>query len=87
MSPRFPQEPLDDDARDGFRSGFDDEAATVQAIRRHLLTEEQWRGLYERGLSVEMVLNGGWTGDQEEFVFALLREWNRMLGFTGFIES
>ena len=58
----------------------------VAAIERHLQSEEQRKGMFDRRLSIEKILNGRYTGDQEPFVRQTLKEWNEKLGVKVFSE-
>jgi hypothetical protein len=59
---------------------FDSEADLVDAIRRHLLTNDQNEWLFHEGLSIEDCLNGRYGGDHEENVAKLYDEWNAVIG-------
>lgn len=63
--------------------GFDSEEYLVAAIKRHLLTEDQRRRLYDLRLSIEDLLNGRVEGDQGIYdeVFDV---WNAALGWKAF---
>lgn len=63
---------------------FHDEANYVRAIKKHLRTEKQREKLYELDLSIEEVLNGGYSARQDRAVSTILRAWNRKLGFKAF---
>ena len=68
-----------------FKDGeFYKEHFFVAAIKKHLLTEEQRKKLFDLNLSIEECLNGRYTGDQEEAVYSLYKEWNEKLGFKYF---
>ena len=74
-----------DDARikEWFKDGeYDDEKYLVQAIKMHLLTEQQKTMLFRVDLSIEDCLNGRY-GEQPE-VEAMYEEWNAKLGFRCF---
>ncbi len=68
-----------------FKEGeFCQERYLVTAIKKHLLTEEQRKKLFELNLSIEECLNGGYTGDQEDSVRSIYNEWNQKLGLHYF---
>jgi hypothetical protein len=63
---------------------FPEEHYLTAAIRRHLLTEDQRRTLFEHGLDLADVLNGRYGDKSAEAVYALCRAWNEKLGFGCF---
>ena len=68
-----------------FKEGeFHEEHFSVTAIKKHLLTEEQRKKLFDLNLSIEECLNGRYTGEQEASVHAIYKEWNEKLGFHSF---
>jgi hypothetical protein len=63
----------------------EDERYLVNAIRNHLLTEEQRQQLFQRNISIEDILNGRVQGeDSEEFSNRLFSDWNAKLGWREF---
>jgi len=58
----------------------------VSAIKKHLLTEEQRKELFEYNLSIEDILNGRYTGDEEPVVLKMYKDWNEKLGWKEFLE-
>lgn len=71
------------DVVDYFRNGsWHEERHQVEAIERHLLTEEQRKELFNRRLSIEKILRGR-VYDLEDTVVAnkLFTAWNEKLGF------
>jgi hypothetical protein len=63
---------------------FCEEKYTVEAIEKHLQTEDQRKRMFNAKLSIEKMLNGRHTGDVEEDVRAIFGEWNAKLGFNAF---
>ena len=63
---------------------FCGEEYLVQAIEKHLQTEDQRKRLFDARLSVEKILNGRYYGEQEPLVQAIYNEWNQKLGFKEF---
>ena len=85
LAPRLGTGSPEDDReiRDCFREGeFDSEEYLVEAIEKHLLTEDQRRQLFDNKLSIEKLLNGRF-GD-EPVVDQIFAEWNTALGFEHF---
>jgi len=79
--------PTTEQVRWFFKEGeFHEEHYHVTAIERYCLTEEQRKGMFDRHLSIEKILNGRYTGDQEPFVRKTLKEWNDKLGVKAFAE-
>ena len=68
-----------------FKEGeFCEEAYLVSAIKKHLMTEEQRKKLFDLNLSIEECLNGRYAMQDTAAVKALYREWNTKLGFHHF---
>ena len=69
----------------GHFTNADNEAESVQAIKTHLLTEQERKKLYDANLSIEDVLNGRFdeshSGLIEEELFPA---WNEKLGYRHF---
>ena len=72
---------IDDDTLYQFQNGFDNEGRFVQAIRKHLLTDDQKRFLHQADLSIEDCLNGRY-GEKHEQAIArkLYKPWNTKIG-------
>lgn len=68
------------------RDDWDQEQYLVEAIERHLQTEEQRQLLFENGLDIVKILNGRWeqTPQREEVVKKIFSDWNERLGFVSF---
>lgn len=67
--------------RDGEFCG---EEYLVEAIEKHLQTEDQRKRMFNSKLTIEKMLNGRYTADVEEDVCAIFAEWNAKLGFKSF---
>lgn len=66
-------------------NAFPDEHYLVQAIRKHLLTEEQRTQLFARDITIEQILNGRVQGESNhDFIRTLFADWNTKLGFQSF---
>ena len=53
-----------------FKSGdFDDECYLVEAIERHLLTEDQRKAIFDNKLSIEKMLNGNYLNNHDIYLF------------------
>lgn len=65
---------------------FCEERYDVEAIEKHLLTEEQRIGMFNYHLSIEKMLNGRYPcqGKEKEFVYSCYEAWNAKLGFKAF---
>lgn len=64
---------------------FHEEHYSVAAIEKHLLTEEQRRGIFDRRLSIEKMLNARVEGeDNQRFVESVYHAWNVKLGYYMF---
>jgi len=67
-----------------FRDGeFHSEEYEVEAIEKHLMTEDQRKWMFDNHLSIEKCLNGRYTGDIPVHEM-LYKPWNDKLGFTMF---
>jgi hypothetical protein len=68
-----------------FRNGdFHGEHYVIEAIEKHLQTEEQRQAIFNAKLSIRKMLNGRyWTGE-EALVNRIYDEWNTRLGFRHF---
>jgi hypothetical protein len=67
-------------------NSFPDERYLVDAIEKHLLTEEQRKLLFENGLDVVKILNGRWENSiqRENVIKQIYSDWNERLGFVSF---
>ena len=63
---------------------FCEERYLVDAIKKHLRTEDQRRRMFNLDVSIEDMLNGRYTGDKSDAVRAIFDEWNAKLGFKAF---
>jgi len=65
---------------------FCDESYLIEAIKKHLQTEDQRNELFKRRLTIEKMLNGSYVpvGDDSAFVQSVFDEWNGKLGFKAF---
>jgi hypothetical protein len=63
---------------------FYQERYAVEAIEKHLQTEDQRKWMFDSRLTIEQMLNGRYPGDVEEDVYAIFAEWNAKLGFKAF---
>ena len=63
---------------------FCEERYTVQAIEKHLLTEDQRKRMFDMRLSIEKMLNGRHGNLESSTVDAIFEEWNTKLGFREF---
>lgn len=72
-----------------FKEGaWDDEVYLVEAIEKHLQTEEQRKQIFDARLSIEKMLNGRYGSDKQEIlVNKIFKEWNTKLGFKSFLED
>lgn len=67
-----------------FRDGeFSEEHYLVDAIKRHLLTDDQCDQLCSARISIEDMLNGRISGDNK-LVETIFINWNEQLGFECF---
>lgn len=74
-----------DEVREFFQSGeFCEESYLVQAIEKHLVTEEQRKQIYDQRLSIEKMLNGRYGAVEENAVQEICGQWNANLGFKFF---
>jgi hypothetical protein len=77
--------PTWDEVVEFWRDGeFCEERYLVEAIERHLLTEDQRKRMFDARLSIEKMLNGRYPSDQSPVVQAFFDEWNTKLGFKTF---
>jgi hypothetical protein len=68
-----------------FKDGtFDSEHYLVEAIEKHLQTEQQREKMFLSRLSIEKILNGRYNDYQESIAAAIIIEWNNKLGFQHF---
>ena len=68
-----------------FRDGsWDNEPYLIQAIEKHLLTEEQRATLYYNHMSIQKMLNGMTVGAQSNIKADIYKQWNEKLGFKCF---
>lgn len=58
----------------------DDERYQVRRIKAHLLTDDQRKKLFELNLSIEEMLNGEFSGKEEDQVHLIFNDWNVRLG-------
>lgn len=63
---------------------FCEESYLVDAIKKHLRTEEQRKTLFDLDLSIEDCLNGRYTDQQGKVIHAIYQQWNDKLGFKHF---
>ena len=65
---------------------FCEEHYLIEAIEKHLLTEEQRKRMFDARLTIEKMLNGRYVGTPEvsRVVFDIYDEWNAKLGFKEF---
>ena len=63
---------------------FYEERYLVEAIERHLLTEDQRQKMFDARLSIEKMLNGRYTIDVSSLVSSIFSAWNTKLGFKAF---
>ena len=65
---------------------FCEEHYLIEAIEKHLLTEEQRKQMFDSRLTIEKILNGRYVGTPEvsRVVFDIFDEWNAKLGFKAF---
>jgi len=66
------------------RGEFDSEEYQVEAIEKHLLTEEQRKLMFDHRLTIEKVLNGRYGEQEGPIVIKIFKEWNDKLGFKLF---
>ncbi len=57
-----------------------DEEHFVELIKKFLLTSDQRAQLAALDLTIEDLLNGRFTGEQEASAFAIFADWNAKLG-------
>ena len=75
------------DAAIALNSGMMEEATLIQVIHHFLRTEEQRHLLFDLDMSLEALLNGRYTGEQEAQVYAIFDEWNKKLGTICFLST
>ena len=63
---------------------FCGEEYLVQAIEKHLLTEDQRKVMFHYRLSIEKMLNGRYLSSISPVVEKIYGEWNAKLGFKSF---
>ena len=63
---------------------FYNEHYQVDAIKKHLRTEEQRKKMFELDVSIEEILGGRYPRSKGRAVDAILKEWNKKLGFRAF---
>lgn len=63
---------------------FCEEKYLVQAIKKHLRTEDQRKRMFDLDISIEEMLNGRYPMDKFDLVDAIYAEWNKKLGFQAF---
>jgi hypothetical protein len=63
---------------------FCGEQYLVEAIEKHLLTEDQRKRMFDAHLSIEKMLNGRYGISLSPVVQAIYDEWNQKLGFKEF---
>jgi hypothetical protein len=56
------------------------EEETIEIIKKHLITEEQKRWLYEQDLTIADILNGRFMVSLESQVNKILESWNDKIG-------
>ena len=61
-----------------------EEKYLVEAIEKHLQTEDQRKRMFDARLSIEKMLNGRYPISSMLVVEAIFAEWNKKLGFTAF---
>ncbi len=77
--------PTWDEVVDFFANGeFHEEHYLVEAIEKHLQTEEQRKKMFDHKLSIEKILNGRTEPKHEKFVNKLFKVWNEKLGIKHF---
>lgn len=64
--------------------GFPEEHYLVDAIKKHLRTDEQRLEMADRDITIADMLNGRTTGEHEAFVDACYADWNTKLGRRAF---
>lgn len=76
----------DDEAiKEFFQKGsFDNEPYLIQAIEKHLQTEDQRKAIYDAHLSIEKILNGRFGDDHSNLITTIFTEWNAKIGFIYF---
>jgi hypothetical protein len=62
----------------------DSETEILTFIRKYLITDEQWKRLYELRLSIEDCLNGRYGHAEEAGVHEIYKAWNAKLGYNSF---
>jgi hypothetical protein len=65
------------------KGDFCEEHYLIEAIEKHLLTEEQKAKILAANLTIEKMLNGRYS-IEEEMVESIYQEWNAKLGFRSF---
>jgi hypothetical protein len=64
---------------------FYEERYLIEAIRKYLLTGDQYDELRKRNMSVEDILNGRIEGVENiNYKYEIFRQWNRELGIDVF---
>ena len=63
---------------------FCGEEYLVQAIEKHLLTEDQRNVMFSNRISIEKMLNGRCPGGMSLIIVWIYQEWNTKLGFKCF---
>jgi hypothetical protein len=70
---------------DFFENGeFYEEHYLIDAIEKHLQTEEQRKRIFDAHTSIEKMLNGRCEAEQIKVRDEIFSEWNKKLGFEYF---
>jgi len=70
-----------------FSKEFYNEYQLVDAIKKHLLTDDQKQFLSDNNLSIEDCLNGRVSGKFDTEISIIFREWNTKIGKKIFLED
>lgn len=70
--------------QDAAEEGLVDADRAARYIMGYVATRDELNGLLDECLTIQDMLNGGYTGDQEHDVHTLMRKWNERLGFRFF---
>jgi len=70
-----------------FSKEFYNEYQLVDAIKKHLLTDDQKQFLSDNNLSIEDCLNGRVSGKFDTEISTMFREWNTKIGKKIFLEE
>jgi hypothetical protein len=66
------------------RQGYATEEECVRAVKKYLRSPEEKVWLDAQDLSIEDLFNGRYCEQHEQYVFAMFRRWNALIGHQQF---